>query len=46
MFKFLKKIKCKIFICCKSKCSMNDDNYHDRYNSNYITKRIVMTTDV
>ena len=27
MFKeFLKRIKCKIFICCKSKCSINDDN--------------------
>jgi hypothetical protein len=27
MFKeFLKRIKCKIFVCCKSKCSINDEN--------------------
>lgn len=25
VFKWLKKIKCKIFICCKSNCSINDD---------------------
>ena len=24
--KFLKKIKCKVFVCCKSKCSLNDSN--------------------
>lgn len=21
---FLKRVKCKVFICCKSKCSLND----------------------
>jgi hypothetical protein len=24
MWKFLSKLKCKVFVCCKSKCSMND----------------------
>lgn len=24
MLKFLKKVKCKIFACCGSKCSLND----------------------
>jgi len=23
---FLKRVKCKMFICCKSKCSLNDTN--------------------
>ncbi len=23
---FLKRVKCKMFICCKSKCSLNDSN--------------------
>lgn len=23
-WKFLSKFKCKVFICCKSKCSIND----------------------
>jgi len=23
---FLKLIKCKVFICCKSKCSLNDSD--------------------
>jgi hypothetical protein len=26
MKKLLKKIKCRIFICCQSKCSLNDTN--------------------
>ena len=21
---FLSKVKCKVFVCCKSKCSLND----------------------
>jgi hypothetical protein len=24
MLKFLKKVKCKMFVCCGSKCSLND----------------------
>ena len=24
MRKFLKKLKCKLFVCCGSKCSLND----------------------
>ena len=23
---FLKRVKCKVFICCKSKCSLNDSD--------------------
>lgn len=46
MFKFLKQLKCKIFICCKSKCSMNDDNYHDRNNENYIIEKVKFTSFV
>ncbi len=26
MMKFLKKVKCKVFVCCKSKCTINDTN--------------------
>ena len=26
MIKLLKKIKCKLFVCCKSQCSLNDTN--------------------
>ena len=26
MLKILKKIKCKIFVCCGSKCSLNDQD--------------------
>tara|TARA_A100000171_G_scaffold24418_1_gene22700 strand:- start:1269 stop:1421 length:153 start_codon:yes stop_codon:yes gene_type:complete len=26
MLKFLKKMKCKIFVCCGSKCSLNDND--------------------
>ena len=45
MFKFLKQLKCKIFICCKSKCSMNDD-YDTRNNENYIVERLKFSTFV
>jgi len=24
MFKLLQKLKCKLFVCCGSKCSLND----------------------
>lgn len=24
LLKFLKRIKCKVFVCCGSKCSLND----------------------
>jgi len=44
MFKLLKKIKCKIFICCKSKCSIND--YQDQNNENYIVERVKFTSFV
>ena len=23
---FLKKVKCKVFVCCKSKCTIGDSN--------------------
>ena len=26
MMKLLKRIKCKLFVCCKSQCSLNDTN--------------------
>ena len=26
LFKLLNALKCKIFICCKSKCSLNDND--------------------
>ena len=26
LINILKKIKCKIFVCCGSKCSLNDTN--------------------
>ena len=26
MFKILQKLKCKLFVCCGSKCSLNDEN--------------------
>ena len=39
MINLFKKIKCKIFICCKSKCSINDD-YEDRNNSNNIIETV------
>lgn len=26
MWKFLNKIKCKLFVCCKSQCTLNDTN--------------------
>ena len=45
MFKFLKQLKCKIFICCKSKCSMNDD-YDTRNNENYIIERVKLSSFV
>ena len=44
MLEFLKKFKCKLFICCK--VSINDENYDERNNENYIIDRIKMTTNV
>lgn len=26
MWKLLKRIKCKLFICCNSQCSINEEN--------------------
>ena len=46
MLKIIKKIKCRLLFCCKSKCSINDDNYDDRTNENHIMQRIVMSTDL
>jgi len=45
MRNILKKIKCKIFICCKSKCSINDD-YDTRNNENYIIERVKLSSFV
>ena len=44
MFKLLKKVKCKIFFCCKSQSSINDDDYHTRNNENFILYKIKFTT--
>ncbi len=27
MLKLIKKIKCKLFVCCKSQCSLNDTDH-------------------
>jgi hypothetical protein len=44
MLKLLKKVKCKIFFCCKSKCSINDDDYQTRNNEKYIVDKINFST--
>ena len=41
IIKFLHRVKCKIFICCGSKCSLNEDgelNINTNYNETEKTK--------
>ena len=43
--KFLKKLRCKILFCCRSKCSITAD-YQDNNNENYIIERVSFSTMV